>query len=407
MTRLALFKHGVLLAGMVVLGANAATAQSGGQGQPQSQRLEPLQPLQPQRQPQFQGQPRQQQQAPSNNGRAAQGAQSRVQLRVINPFSQPVDFYVVDPQSNQPELVGQIAAQGTRDINSQPGLSWIFGINRQPVMTYQTQNFRFQEVTVARDGRQRPPRVADNFQPPANQGSGNRGAPQGQGQGQGLAGQRPSSPPPPGYGQQQSGYPQQQQQPGFPRQPTTGGQGQNPGSVPPPPGFSTDGNPYSQTRPTGDLTPPPGLASSTLTLSTCARARLGPAGADICRYLSRLSRENPLAYEFYLAQVKARQETRSNASQTAGQPQTPANGGALPEAASWGGIVRSGPSMQAGRVDSLSEGETITLLENTGVEMNGYDWFRIRYRGDRTGYQWGGIICGRFEEIRGAFQVCR
>ncbi len=72
---------------------------------------------------------------------------------------------------------------------------------------------------------------------------------------------------------------------------------------------------------------------------------------------------------------------------------------------SLGGIVRGAPSMQAPKVASLQEGEPILLLarENT---MDGYDWFRIRYHGGRTGFQWGGIMCAE-APLRGILERCR
>lgn len=75
-------------------------------------------------------------------------------------------------------------------------------------------------------------------------------------------------------------------------------------------------------------------------------------------------------------------------------------------AGSWGGIVRAGPGRQYAKVGSLAEGERITLIENTGIITNDYPWFRIRYRGNREGYQWGGIICGLEGPIDGAFETC-
>ncbi|WP_187970825.1 hypothetical protein [Aquibium microcysteis] len=81
-------------------------------------------------------------------------------------------------------------------------------------------------------------------------------------------------------------------------------------------------------------------------------------------------------------------------------------GGSFGPAASWGGVVRSGPGMENARLASLAEREPIELLENTGVMMNGYPWFRIRYRG-QTGFQWGGIICGDGAPVPGTHEVCR
>lgn len=75
-------------------------------------------------------------------------------------------------------------------------------------------------------------------------------------------------------------------------------------------------------------------------------------------------------------------------------------------AKSWGGIVRSGPGTDHRRLDSLREGERISLLERTDVYRDKWPWFRIRYRG-KVGFQWGGIICGIDRQIPGAFEICR
>lgn len=74
-------------------------------------------------------------------------------------------------------------------------------------------------------------------------------------------------------------------------------------------------------------------------------------------------------------------------------------------AQSWGGVVRDGPGQQYRRLAGLREGEPITLLENTGVMLNGFPWFRIGYRGG-IGYHWGGIICPRGQPVPGTYQVC-
>jgi hypothetical protein len=70
---------------------------------------------------------------------------------------------------------------------------------------------------------------------------------------------------------------------------------------------------------------------------------------------------------------------------------------------SLGGIMRSAPSMASQKVMSLSEGSGITLVERAGA-MDGYDWFKVQYRGT-TGYQWGGIMCSD-APIRGILQQC-
>ncbi len=81
------------------------------------------------------------------------------------------------------------------------------------------------------------------------------------------------------------------------------------------------------------------------------------------------------------------------------------NTGSFP-AKSWGGVVRDGPGMEHRKVASLAEGDSITVEQSTGVEMNGYPWFKIRFADNRSGYQWGGIICPIGKEMPGTFQKC-
>jgi hypothetical protein len=84
-----------------------------------------------------------------------------------------------------------------------------------------------------------------------------------------------------------------------------------------------------------------------------------------------------------------------------------ANADELPMAArSWGGVVRAAPDDHAQRLASLREGETLTILAHTKVQLNGFEFFKIRYRENRTGYQWGGILCPVGAALKGAFQVC-
>lgn len=82
-------------------------------------------------------------------------------------------------------------------------------------------------------------------------------------------------------------------------------------------------------------------------------------------------------------------------------------GGFLPAPGrSYGGIVRAGPSRSAAPIGTLREREPVTILSDTGVVWNDYRWFRIRFRGGRIGYQWGGILCGRRALIPGTFKTC-
>lgn len=81
-------------------------------------------------------------------------------------------------------------------------------------------------------------------------------------------------------------------------------------------------------------------------------------------------------------------------------------GASFPAAASWGGVLRAGPSADSRRLASLKERDPIQILERTDVVFNGYPWFRVKTRAG-TGYHWGGIICGRTQPIGGAFEICR
>ena len=75
-------------------------------------------------------------------------------------------------------------------------------------------------------------------------------------------------------------------------------------------------------------------------------------------------------------------------------------------AGSWGGIVRDGPGQSYRNVDSLQEGQSVTLMARTDVFENGFPWFKIAYEGDGSGYQWGGILCSTGAERPDLFKTC-
>jgi hypothetical protein len=75
-------------------------------------------------------------------------------------------------------------------------------------------------------------------------------------------------------------------------------------------------------------------------------------------------------------------------------------------AASWGGVVRDGPGQSYRKVDSLEEGQSVTLMARTDVVENGFPWFKIAYEGDGKGYQWGGILCATGAERPDLFKTC-
>ncbi len=73
---------------------------------------------------------------------------------------------------------------------------------------------------------------------------------------------------------------------------------------------------------------------------------------------------------------------------------------------SYGGVLRSGPSMDHRRVASLREGDHLEILEDTGVWFNDYKWFFVSTP-QGTGYHWGGIFCvDRITQLDGVFSKC-
>lgn len=75
-------------------------------------------------------------------------------------------------------------------------------------------------------------------------------------------------------------------------------------------------------------------------------------------------------------------------------------------AVSQGGAVRDGPAMKGTLLDTLNQGDEITLVEDTGQSMNGYNWYKIKYQGGK-GYHWGGLICVQGEALTGVLNTCR
>lgn len=75
-------------------------------------------------------------------------------------------------------------------------------------------------------------------------------------------------------------------------------------------------------------------------------------------------------------------------------------------AGSWGGVVRDGPGKQYRQIDSLDEGEAITLMGRSDVVEDGYPWFKIAYRDGKIGYKWGGILCSTGAERSDIYKTC-
>lgn len=73
---------------------------------------------------------------------------------------------------------------------------------------------------------------------------------------------------------------------------------------------------------------------------------------------------------------------------------------------SLGGKLRDGPGLNFRQTGSLPEGTWVTILKNTGVRMDGYDWFEVAADSGLRGYQWGGIMCSSGSQIAGVYQAC-
>ena len=71
---------------------------------------------------------------------------------------------------------------------------------------------------------------------------------------------------------------------------------------------------------------------------------------------------------------------------------------------SFGGTLRAGPDIGSARVGSLREGDSITVIANTGIWWDGYYWFEVLPPSGRgeTSFQWGGILCVRGDRVPGA-----
>lgn len=72
---------------------------------------------------------------------------------------------------------------------------------------------------------------------------------------------------------------------------------------------------------------------------------------------------------------------------------------------SLGGSLRRGPGIDYDKVGSLAFGSAFNINANTGVHMNGYDWFEVSM-GTKRSYQWGGIMCSNDTKLKGIFEQC-
>ena len=135
-------------------------------------------------------------------------------------------------------------------------------------------------------------------------------------------------------------------------------------------------------------------------------------GYEVLDFLGRTYSEDLTTFmheypngEAWMQAFFAAEEQCKNADYGSNEPPPDYNGPNPPpgpiEAASWGGIVRSGPGQNYRKLGTLEQGEHVMLLENTSIMENGYPWWRIEFWGSRAGYQWGGILCSLNEPMQG------
>lgn len=72
-----------------------------------------------------------------------------------------------------------------------------------------------------------------------------------------------------------------------------------------------------------------------------------------------------------------------------------------------GGNMRNGPGTNFRKIGSASEGTPLTILTNTGVQFDGYDWFEVALDSGARGYIWGGILCSNGPQLAGLYQTCK
>jgi len=92
-----------------------------------------------------------------------------VQLRLTNRMNEKVDYYLI-PQGGKPTFAGSVEAGAVVDVEARPGQGYVFAVNRVPFQRYTTRSEVFQGLTLAPQGQQKPPVVANSRQKPASGG---------------------------------------------------------------------------------------------------------------------------------------------------------------------------------------------------------------------------------------------
>lgn len=84
------------------------------------------------------------------------------------------------------------------------------------------------------------------------------------------------------------------------------------------------------------------------------------------------------------------------------QPIPPQGGGTF-GGFSFGGNLRAGPGTNFQDVGSTFNGQQLTLIADTGVNLNGYNWWVVQLPNGQQAHQWGGLLCAPNFLLNGIF----
>ena len=88
------------------------------------------------------------------------------------------------------------------------------------------------------------------------------------------------------------------------------------------------------------------------------------------------------------------------------QASNQSGGGINRQGRSLGGNMRSGPGTNYDKVAGLPEGTPVTILSDSGVRFDGYNWFEVVLDNGMRGFQWGGIMCSNGDRLNGIYSAC-
>lgn len=86
-----------------------------------------------------------------------------------------------------------------------------------------------------------------------------------------------------------------------------------------------------------------------------------------------------------------------------GNPPIPPQGGGVFAGFSFGGNLRAGPGTNFADVGSTFNGQQLTLISDTGVNLNGYNWWVVQLQNGQQAHQWGGLLCAPQFFLNGIF----